>query len=180
MKELREETIKVERIFTGKILTLDVETVKLPDGQIGTREVIHHPGAVAILPVDSTGEIFMVRQYRKALEQVLLEIPAGKLEPGEDPMECAKRELAEEIGKKAENWTLLVSVWSAPGFADEKLYIYLAEGLSEYFLAPDEDEFLQVEKYSVERLQSLIRSGEVQDTKTVLALLAAGKISPLV
>lgn len=180
MEKLLEKTIKSERIFTGRVLALDVETVELPDGNTSTREIIRHPGAVAILPIEENGNIIMVRQFRKALEQSILEIPAGKLEPGEDPLECAKRELTEEIGKSADYWSLLLSVWSAPGFTDEKIHIYVAKNLKETLGTPDEDEFLQVESYSPGKIENMIESGEINDTKTILALLAARVIKPLI
>lgn len=179
MDKLLEKTIKSERIFTGRILTLDVETVELPDGNTSTREIIRHPGAVAILPIEENGNVIMVRQFRKALEQSILEIPAGKLELNEDPLECAKRELTEEVGKSANQWSLLLNVWSAPGFTDEKIHIYLARQLKEMIGTPDEDEFLQVESYSPEEIKKMVDSEEINDTKTILALLAAGIIKPL-
>lgn len=174
-----EKTIKSERIFTGKVLALDVETVELPDGNLNTREIIRHPGAVAILPIDENGNIIMVRQFRKALDQSILEIPAGKLELNEDSLDCAKRELIEEVGKSASYWSLLLSVWSAPGFTDEKIHIYLAKDFQETIGTPDEDEFLQVESYSPEKIEMMVESGKINDTKTILALLAAGIIKPL-
>lgn len=179
MDKLVEKTIKSERIFSGKILALDVETVELPDGNTSTREIVRHPGAVAILPIDKNGNVIMVRQFRKALELSILEIPAGKLELNEDPLDCAKRELTEEIGKSANHWSLLLSVWSAPGFTDEKIHIYLAKNLQEMIGTPDEDEFLQVESYSPEQIEKMVESEEINDTKTILALLAAGIIKSL-
>lgn len=179
MDKLQEKTIKSERVFTGKILALDVETVELPDGNTSTREIVRHPGAVAILPIDENDNVIMVRQFCKALNQSILEIPAGKLELNEDPLSCAKRELTEEIGKSADHWRLLFSVWSAPGFTDEKIHIYLAKGLKEMIGTPDADEFLQVESYSCEEIENMVEAGELNDTKTILALLAAGMINPL-
>ena len=110
------------------------------------------------------------------MDQEILEIPAGKLEFGEDPLECAKRELAEEIGKKAASWQHLMSIWSAPGFTDEKIHIYLAKELSSEVASLDEDEFLFVEKYSPEEIQNLVDQRKIEDTKTLLALLACGVI----
>ena len=176
MKNLTEETLSTERIFSGKVVSLDVQTVKLPNGKTSQREIIRHPGAVAILPVDDEGNIILVRQFRKALDQEILEIPAGKLEFGEDPQECAKRELAEEIGKKANSWQHLMSIWSAPGFTDEKIHIYLAKELADEVASLDEDEFVIVEKYSPEEIRNLVAQGKIEDTKTLLALLACGII----
>lgn len=176
MKSLVEKTLKSERVFSGKILKLDLESVELPNGETATREIVRHPGAVAILPMDQEGNVYLVRQFRKALDQEILEIPAGKLEKMEEALACAKRELAEEIGKKAESWELLFETWTAPGFSDEKLYIYFAQNLSEAYAKPDDDEFLQVEKYTTLEVAEKIKSGEIQDIKTIAAFLGVQRL----
>ena len=174
--DLTEKTIKVESVFKGRILSVDVETVELPDGKIGTREIVRHPGAVAILPIEANGDVILVRQYRKPLNQAIWEIPAGKLEVGENPLECAKRELAEEIKKSAITWEPLISVWTAPGFTNEMIHLFKAEGLATVEAEADEDEFLEVESFSPEKLNEMIHSGEIQDTKTINALLYSGVV----
>lgn len=177
--DLTEKTLKTERVFTGKIVSLDVETVQLPNGKIGTREILHHSGAVAILPIREDGDIIMVRQFRKALNQTLLEIPAGKLESGEDPLECAKRELAEEIGCQANHWKHLVSSWTAPGFSNEQIHIFVATELSPANAEKDDDEFIEVETYGLTTLQAMVGNHEIKDNKTLLALFASGLLRPL-
>ena len=174
--DLTEKTIKVESVFKGRILSVDVETVELPDGKIGTREIVRHPGAVAILPIEANGDVILVRQYRKPLNQAIWEIPAGKLEVGENPLECAKRELAEEIKKSAITWEPLISVWTAPGFTNEMIHLFKAEGLANVEAEADEDEFLEIESFSPEKLNEMIHSGEIQDTKTINALLYSGVV----
>lgn len=173
MKSLYEKTIKSERIYSGKILNLDVDSVTLPNGEVAIREIVRHPGAVAILPIDHEGNIYLVRQFRKAIDREILEIPAGKLEANEDALECAKRELAEEIGKKAISWNFLFEAWPAPGFSDEKLFFYVARDLSDTYAKPDDDEFIHVEKYNAAEVAEKIRTGEIQDTKTIAAFLGA-------
>jgi ADP-ribose pyrophosphatase len=114
--DFSEKTISSQQIFAGRIINVKVDTVTLPDGSTSTREIVSHAGAVAIIPIDQEGMVWMVRQYRKALERVLLEIPAGTLEPGEQPQDCAVRELEEETGLSADTWEPILSYYSAPGF----------------------------------------------------------------
>ncbi|MDH7479581.1 MAG: NUDIX hydrolase, partial [Syntrophomonadaceae bacterium] len=144
MEKLWEETIDSKRIFTGKMVSLRVDRVKLPSGQTATREVVEHPGAVALIAVNQQGEMVLVKQYRQPVGKVLLEIPAGKLQPGEDPVECARRELLEETGYAAGGLELLTAYYTTPGFSDEKMYLFLATELAEGKAALDEDEFLEV------------------------------------
>lgn len=173
---LEEKTLKVESIFQGRILTVQVETVELPNGKVGTREIVRHPGAVAILPIEANGNVILVRQYRKPLNQAIWEIPAGKLEIGENPLECAKRELAEEIKKSASTWKELISVWTAPGFTNEMIHLFQAEELANEEAEADEDEFLEVKSFTPIQLKQMIQSGEIQDTKTINALLYSGVV----
>ena len=129
--DLTEKTIDTKEIFTGKIVKLRVDTVSLPDGKLSTREVVEHSGAVAVVAMDKDNNIILVRQYRKAVESLLIEIPAGTLEKDEEPLLCAQRELREETGFTAQNWEEILSYYSAPGFSDEKLHLYYADDLSE-------------------------------------------------
>ncbi len=170
MKNLNEETIKKESIFTGRIIDLSVHEVKRPDGKTSKREVVNHPGAVAIIAFTKEGKLILVKQFRKALEKVIAEIPAGKLEKGEDPLECAKRELEEETGVIAKAWTPLGSFYTSPGFADECIYLYLAEGLTEGQAGTDEDEFVEQMEVTLEEALSMIDEQMIHDAKTVYAI----------
>src|SRR5665647_1488313 len=127
--DFEEKTVSSREIFQGKIVKLRVDTVVLPDSRQSTREVVEHAGAVAIVALDENRNIIMVRQYRKPVEEVLLEIPAGTLEANEDPLLCAQRELQEETGFTAEHWQKILAYYSAPGFCNERLHLYLASGL---------------------------------------------------
>ncbi|MBU9714754.1 NUDIX domain-containing protein [Evansella tamaricis] len=170
MDSFTEKTIKKEIIFEGKIIDLAVHDVKLPNGKESKREIVTHPGAVAIIAMDEEENIVLVDQYRKPLEKTIAEIPAGKLEQGEDPLECAKRELEEETGLVAATWTALGSFYTSPGFADELIYLFLAEDLSGGNVNLDEDEFVESYKVTVEDAVKLIESQKIHDAKTVYAI----------
>lgn len=165
-----EKTLKSDTIYDGKILRLDVETVLLPNDNTSIREIVRHPGAVAILPINSHREIYFVKQYRKALDMELLEVPAGKLEKDEIPYECAMRELQEEIGFAAGKLTLLGSFYSSPGFSNEIIYVYKAENLTPSQLPPDDDEFINIVKMSIEDSLNMLDKGLIKDAKTAIAL----------
>ncbi|WP_219836466.1 NUDIX domain-containing protein [Paenibacillus sp. R14(2021)] len=167
----REVTVKTDPIFTGKIISLQVDTVQLPHGGTATREIVRHPGAAAVLALID-GKMLIVEQYRKPMEKFQIEIPAGKLDAGEDPMEAAARELEEETGYRAGKLRPLSAFYTSPGFADEKLYLYLAEELTMGESAPDEDEFLHVEAISFEQAQQYIKEERISDAKTILAVYA--------
>lgn len=170
-KRFEEETLEVKPIFQGKIISVDVETVKLPDGGTATREIVRHPGAVCVLA--RVGErILVVEQYRKPLGRNLVEIPAGKLERGEDPLEAAIRELQEETGYTAGRMEKIASFYSAPGFCDELLHLYLADDLKAGESHPDEDEFLECVAITLEEAKELIENGGIADAKTILAVQA--------
>jgi ADP-ribose pyrophosphatase len=172
-----EKTVKKEHIYKGNIIDVELVTVTLPDGRQATRDIIRHPGASAVIPLNEKGEIYMVRQFRKPLDAESLEIPAGKLDhPGEDPLKCAERELKEETGLSAKQLTHLVSVHSTPGFSDEVLHLYAATGLTQGDSCADEDEFISTEKYTVEQLEDMILKGEITDAKSIIGILLADKI----
>lgn len=174
---LREKTVSTSTIFNGKIVKLIKKEVLLPDGTKGTREVVEHPGAVAIVAVDKENYVYLVRQFRSPIEKEILEIPAGKLDEGETPEECARRELQEEIGQNPREMEKLLSYYTSPGFSNEVLHIYLATDLQEVPIRKVEGEFLQIEKFKYEELTKLIEAGEIEDGKTVLGiLLASNKI----
>lgn len=168
--DLKEITKDSKEIFSGKILRLRVDTVELPDGSEGTREIVDHNGAVAIIALDDNRNLKMVRQYRKAAELTMLEIPAGTLETGEDPLDCARRELEEETGFRARQWEKILSYYSAPGFCNEVLHLYLASDLYPGKKNPDEDEFLEVADISLDQAYDMIFQGQICDGKSIIGI----------
>ena len=168
---LHEKTITSEKIFEGKVITLRYDTVVLPNGKEAGREIIEHPGGVAVVALDEEGNVYLVRQYRHPFEKILLEIPAGKLNYGEDPFSCGVRELKEETGLSAKQFDFLGSFMVSPGFCGEKIYIYLARGLSAGDMNLDPDEFLEVEKMPLSNLMDMIMANEIEDGKTVIGIL---------
>jgi ADP-ribose pyrophosphatase len=172
MSSLEEKTLHSEEIFSGKVISLHVQDVELPNGKQSKREIIKHPGAVAILAVTDENKIVMVEQYRKALERTIVEIPAGKLEKGEQPEVCARRELEEETGYVCENLELLTSFYTSPGFADEIVHVYLAKGLSkkENSAALDEDEFVNLEELTLTEAMKYVKDQKIYDAKTAFAV----------
>ncbi len=168
-----EKTMKSEKIYEGKILNLRVDTVEMPDKKYSKREIVEHSGGVAVVALTDQGNIVMVKQFRKALEDYLLELPAGKLEYGEDPLECAKRELKEETGYEANNLELLGELYSSPGFSTEKIYIYFSKELKKGTQQLDEGEYLEVEEISEEKLMDMITTFELKDSKSVAGILLA-------
>ncbi|MEK3991070.1 MULTISPECIES: NUDIX domain-containing protein [Robertmurraya] len=167
-----EKTIKSEKIFSGKIISLQVDDVELPNGKYSKRELIKHPGAVAVIAITNDGKIVMVEQYRKALERDVVEIPAGKLEKGEEPSLCAKRELEEETGYVCESLDWLISFYTSPGFADELVHLYVARGLEkkEDAAPPDEDEFVTLVELTLEEALEYIEERKIYDAKTAYAV----------
>ena len=170
--DLIEQKVSSEDVFDGNLLHVKKDTVRLPNGNIACREWIKHPGASAVLPVTPEGRLIFVRQYRYPIQQVTLEIPAGKLDAeGEDPLDCAKRELSEETGYQAEKYTFLTKLATTVGFSNEFIYIYAAEGLTAGRQHPDEDEFINVCTLTMDEAMAKIRSGEICDAKSVTAVL---------
>lgn len=170
---LHETLLTSTQIYQGKVITVCQDTVELANGKTATREIVKHPGAVAIVPITDNDEIILVRQFRHAVANSLLEIPAGKLDPNETPALCAKRELIEETGFAAGQIQLLTTIFTTPGFSNEVLTIYLAEQLHYVGSCPDEDEFLELEYYPLAQIDELIASGQIQDAKTIIGLLLA-------
>ncbi|NOU97639.1 NUDIX domain-containing protein [Paenibacillus sp. LMG 31456] len=166
-----ETTLSSQPIFQGRVVSLQVDTVRLPNGETATREIIRHPGAVAVLALIED-RMLVVEQYRKALGKSQVEIPAGKLEPEEDLVEAAKRELEEETGYRAESLKHLSSFYTSPGFADEILHLYVAEHLEKGEVHLDEDEFLDCESITLEQAQQYIREQRISDSKTIMAVYA--------
>lgn len=173
--QFEEETLESRVLYRGRILTLREDRVRLPGGKEGRREIVEHPGAVAVVPLLPGGKLRLVRQYRKAVEEVTLEIPAGKLEPGEDPLACAVRELEEETGLKAQNLTPLARFFSTPGFSNEMMHLFLAEELNPGNLAPDEDEILEQVTVLLPEALEMIARGEIRDAKTIAGILLASR-----
>jgi ADP-ribose pyrophosphatase len=172
MGPLDEKTLKTEQIFTGKVISLQVDEVELPNGRVSKREIVKHPGAVAVIPITDENKIVMVEQYRKALERTIIEIPAGKLEKGEKPEICAARELEEETGYECANMEWLISFYTSPGFADEIVHLYKATGLSkkENAATTDEDEFVNLMEITLEESIQLIKDQQIYDAKTAYAV----------
>ena len=170
--DLIEEKVSSEDVFDGNLLPVKKDTVRLSNGNIAYREWIKHPGASAVVPVTPEGRLIFVRQYRYPIQQVTLEIPAGKLDAeGEDPLDCARRELSEGTGYQAEKDTFLTKLATAVGFSNEFIYIYAAEGLTAGRQHPDEDEFINVCTQTIDEAIKKIRSGEICDAKSVTAVL---------
>ena len=176
---LKEEKISGEKIFDGIVVHLERDTVRLPNGNEGVREVIRHVGAVCVIPVFENGDILVERQFRYPHAKVLLEIPAGKLDSkAEDPLEAAKRELFEETGYSAESFTTLGPLFTTPAFVDEVITMYIAEGLYQKSESQhlDADEFLTVERIHIDKLVDMVMNGEIPDAKTQIAVLKVKRI----
>ncbi|MGO0060917.1 NUDIX domain-containing protein [Brevibacillus fluminis] len=169
---LYEKTISSQPIYDGRIIKVKVDEVVLPNGKTAKREIVNHQGAVAVMALTDDNKLLAVRQFRKPLERSIVEIPAGKLERGEEPIECARRELLEETGYTAKELTLLSSFYTSPGFADEILHLFVATGLTAGEAQPDEDEFVEVLHLSLEEARQLHTAGDIRDAKTVVALFA--------
>lgn len=173
---LCEEVVRSEVVFTGRLLTIRVDTVRLPDGRESTREVVVHPGAVAMVPLRDADHVLLVRQWRNAAGRPLLEIPAGTLAPGEDPLACATRELMEEVGYRPRTLTPLYATFLAPGYSSERLHVFLAEDLVPERLPHDEDENLEVVTLTWSEIDDLLLRGEFADGKTIAGLLMTQKL----
>ena len=170
--------ISSRRIHKGRIITVDTDTVRFPNGSVGELDMVRHPGASAIVPFvsDPLGDdpqILLLKQYRYAAEQYLYEIPAGRLDPGEDPAHCAARELREETGCTAERVEFLFTMFTTPGFSDEKIHVFMATGLVRGETAHEADEFMTIETVTLSRALQLIQEGEIKDAKTALGILFA-------
>jgi ADP-ribose pyrophosphatase len=166
------------RLYSGRIINIDMDEVRFPNGSTGELEMVRHPGAAAVVPFlsDPLGDdpqILLLKQYRYAAEDYLYEVPAGRLDPGEDPADCARRELREETGCSAERVEHLLTFYTTPGFTDEKIHLFMATGLAEGVTGREPDEFIEVQTFPLSTALSMVRSGEIRDGKTALALLYA-------
>jgi ADP-ribose pyrophosphatase len=162
----------VRNIYTGKVVTLNVDTVQLPNGVTIDLETIRHPGAAAVVPMKDDGTVVLIRQFRHAAGGFIYEIPAGKLSPGEDPLHCAARELEEEVGYRAASFELLSSIFTAPGFADEVIHVYKASGLIKGRQQLDHDEVLEIVEMPLTAAMERIVDGTIRDGKTIVGLQA--------
>lgn len=170
---LEEKTISVEQIYNGKIIDVTRERVLLENKSEAYREVVHHSGGVCILPINDKGEVLFVRQFRYPFKEVLLEIPAGKRENGEDPKECGLRELKEEVGAEAKNITYLGKLYPTVAYDTEVIYMYMAQDLSFGEQKLDEDEFLDIVKIPLDKAYKMVLNDEIPDAKTQIAILKA-------
>ena len=165
-----ERLLSTERVYTGKVLQLDRDTVELPNGKTTVLEILRHPGASAVVPLKDDGTVVLIRQLRHAAGGFIFEIPAGKLDQGEDPKICAVREVEEEVGFQAEALTFLTSIWTAPGFTDEVIHIYRASGLRPGKQNLDQDEILDIVEWPLEEAMAKIQDGTIRDAKTIIGL----------
>lgn len=171
MSKLKEKFISSNKIFEGNILKVNLDKVLLPNGKTSSREVVLHPGAVAILPILPNGDIVFVKQYRYPLNSIIYELPAGKLEVDEKPLECAIRELSEETGYDTKALEFLTTITTTPGFSNEIIHLYLAKNLIKSKQHLDEDEFVDVKILSVSQVKQMVLEGNIFDSKTLSALL---------
>lgn len=176
MSDLKETRIASEQKFSGQLIDLYLDQVELPNGQTSSREWIDHPGAVCIIPVMPDKKICLIRQFRYGPGEEFIEIPAGKLDSGEAPLDCAYRELEEETGYRANKLTFLTNIHPAIGFSNEKMWMYLAEDLEKYENKLDQDEFLELLPTPLEKALDLIWSGKITDVKTIIGLLWAKRL----
>ena len=167
---LMEQTLSSERVYDGAFLKVNKDRIRLPDGGESYREYIRHPGAVAIVAIQADGTLVFERQWRYPLQRAFYEIPAGKIDPGEAPLSCAKRELQEETGFVAENWQHLGTIHTCIAYTDEHIELYLATNLTQKGRNLDEGEFLELHAFSPEKLEKMVRQGEITDAKTLAAL----------
>ena len=171
--DMREKTISSEVLYDGKIIKLHLDKVICPNGAEALREIVRHPGGVAVVAVDDDGYVYMVRQYRIPYDEIMLEVPAGKLDKGENPDVAACRELREETGLVADKIVFMGNFYPSVGFCDETLRMYIATGLNQGEADPDDDEFVEVEKIHIDTLADMIMDNKIRDGKTSASVLKA-------
>ncbi len=174
---IHEKALTEDTVWQGQIFDINRLRVQLPDGRSALRDVVRHPGAVAIVALTDDGRICLVRQYRTALGRVTVEVPAGKLDPGEDPLECAHRELLEETGMQAERMAFLTTIATGVGFCDEVIHVYMATGLTFAASSPDADEFINVDLVPLNELIDAVLDGRIEDAKTVVGALICDAVA---
>jgi ADP-ribose pyrophosphatase len=167
-----EATVASQRVYEGRLVNLRVDTVRLGNGRLTEREIVEHPGAVAVVALDEGGNAILVRQFRTAAEDELLEIPAGTLEAGEEPIACARRELKEETGYRAEYLEQIGCFYPSPGFCTEFIHLYLATGLQKGHSAPEDDEAIEIVNVPLSDIPAMLSRGEICDGKTIAGLLS--------
>jgi ADP-ribose pyrophosphatase len=167
----QEPTIHSERIYSGKLIDIRVDAVELPSGRQTRREIVEHGACTTIVALDSDNNVLLVRQYRKPVEEMLLETPAGNVEAGENPLECARRELQEETGYSAGKWEKLGRFYTSPGFCTEDMHVYLATELKPVKSNADYDENIELVRTPLDKIPEIIESGEIQDAKSIAGLL---------
>jgi ADP-ribose pyrophosphatase len=169
--------VSSRRVYTGRVISLDVDEVLFPNGTIGELEMIRHSGASAVVPLldaaKTDPDVVLIRQYRYAANGYLYEIPAGRLDPGESPEKCAERELREETGYSAGRLRQLTTIYTTPGFTDERIHIFVADGLTNGMATPEDDEFMEIQSVPLSLAVAMIHSGEIVDAKTAIGLLLA-------
>lgn len=174
--DFEEKTLDSEYVYRGKVINVLRDSVEISTGRKSVREVVEHSGGVVIVAQKSDDSILMVKQFRYPIKQTVLELPAGKLEKGEEPFPAAKRELEEETGYKAAEWQSLGYINTTPGFCNEKLYLYLAKNLKFVGEHPDEGEIIQCYEYNINEIFEKVKNGEINDAKTICGLMRAFKI----
>ena len=177
--DIKETYISGETVYNGKFITVEKRKYELCDGKEAQRDIVVHPEACAVVALDGNGDIYLVEQYRAAFDKILLEIPAGKLDPGETPKKALVRELQEETGLTAEKFTRMTSIAVSPGFCTEVIHIYLAENLTQGDTNPDDDEHLLVSKMSLSEAKNAIFEGRFSDAKTITGILMACEIKKI-
>jgi len=170
LPDLTETELASETVFKGRLMHVKCDRVRLPNGKESTREYIVHPGAVVVIPVFDNGDLLLERQHRYPLHRDFIELPAGKIDPGEDDLACAKRELEEETGYTAAEWREVTTIYPCIGYSDERLAFYLARGLTEGNHGRDHDEFLEILRVPFGKAMDWLRSGKICETKTVIGL----------
>ncbi len=175
-KDLHEKQINTTKVYSGKLLHVHRDEVRLPDGNSSVREYIRHPGAVVVIPITDSGELILERQHRYPLGRDFIEVPAGKIDPGEQTLACAQRELLEETGYRAHEWRYITTVYPCIGYADEQLVYYLAKGLEFEGHQRDADEFLEIFTLPLDQALAMVKTGEICEVKTVIALFWLEKI----
>lgn len=173
MKKFEEKSLRSNQVYEGKIISLKVDDVLLPNGKESKREIVNHPGAVAIIAITAEGKLVLVEQYRKALERSIIEIPAGKLEPGEKPEYTARRELEEETGYGSHELEYIQTFATSPGFADEVIHLFVAKDLYKIDGKADldEDEFVELLEVTIEEAEEMVKEQKIFDAKTAFAVL---------
>ena len=174
--DFTEHTLSSKTVYRGRLLHVLEDQVRMPDGRTGGREYIRHPGAVAMIPMLDAGTVLLVRQYRYPARRHFYEIPAGKIDPGEEPLQTAKRELREECGCEARDWQRLTTLDTCIGYSDERIELYMAEDLTRVQRAPEEGEFLEELTLRLPLAMEWVRSGRITDVKTIIGIVWAAKL----